>query len=311
MSVNYPPKILVPLEIDDTMLISSTVPEPDTGETAWVSGGTYVAGDIRIRTGTHRKYMALVDHTGITLTPEGDPTRWKDIGATNRWAMFDTRRTTQTTATTSLTVVLQPGFFNAADFFLLSGGDLEITVKDEPLGTVVFTETRSIIGPYSDEYDWCWGPYRSQTKQLFSGILPYPDAELTITVTAGTGVTVGIGMACIGDLRPLILGNWGGAEYGASVEPVSCSYIKTDDFGDTEIIKRASATNANLSIVLPKEDTDYALACLQEVLDTPAAIIGTEAAGYSGLNLFGLLSGAVTYEGPSHSTIKSTVKGLF
>lgn len=311
MSAPNVPQILVPLTIDATMLTSSTVAEPDAGETAWVSAGTYVAGDIRIRTATHRKYMALLDHTGITINPEDDPTRWKDIGATNRWAMFDARRTTQTTATTALTVVLEPGFFNAADFFLLTGAEMTLVVKDAPGGSVIYNETRSLIGPYVDEYDWCWGPYRSQTKQLFNSILPYPDAEMTIAVTAGTGSPVGIGMACIGDLRPLILGDWGGAQYGASAEPISCSYIKTDEFGDTTIVKRASATNASLSIILPKDDADYALGCLQEVLDVPAAIVTTPVAGYDGLNVFGLPSGLVTYEGPTHATINATVKGLF
>lgn len=305
------PKVLVPLTITDAMLTSSTVAEPYSGETAWVSAGTYIAGDIRIRTTTHRKYLALIDHTGITILPEDDPTRWKDVGATNRWAMFDARRTTQTTATTAITVVVRPGFFNALDFLLLDGAALELTVKDAPGGAVVFNETRSLDGPYLDEYDWCWGPFRSQTKQLFSGLLPYPDAEVTITVSAGAGTPVGIGMCALGDLRSLILGGWGGTQYGASADPISNSYIKTDDFGDTTIVKRASATNLNLSIILPKSDADYALACLQEVLDMPCAVIATEAEGYAGLNVIGLISGPVSYDGPSHATIKATVKGLF
>ena len=305
------PKILVPLTITDDMLVSSSVPEPDAGETAWVSGGTYVGGDIRIRATTHRKYMAQTNHTGITTPPENDPTRWLDVGATNRWAMFDPRRTTQTTAATSITVVLKPGFFNALAFYLTQGATLQVSVLDAPLGTEIYADTRSLDGPYIDEYDWCWGPFREQTKQVFSNILPYPEATLTITVSASAGTPVAVGMAAIGDLRPLFLGEWGGTQYGAKAEPTSNSYIKTDTFGDTTIIKRASATDMRLSVVFPKDDADYALSCLQEVLDTPAAIIATEASGYSGLNIFGLISGPVSYDGPSHATIEAQVKGLF
>jgi hypothetical protein len=305
------PRILIPIAIDNAMFGSSTVAEPAAGETAWVSAGSYTAGDIRIRTGTHRKYMALTTHSGVTTAPEDDPIRWKDVGATQRWAMFDPRRTTQTTATTTLTIVLNPGWFNALDLFLLSGSEVSVTVKDAPGGTVIFTETRSIVGPFLDEWDYCFGPWRNTPNQLFTDIPISASAELTLTISGDTGEAVGCGMLCIGDLRPLIIGDWGGAEYGAAAEPISCSYIKTDDFGDTQIVKRASATNATLSIVLPQVSADYALACIQEVLDIPAAIVGTEISGYSGLNVFGLLSGAVTYAGPNHATIRAQVKGLF
>jgi hypothetical protein len=305
------PKILVPLVITDAMLISSTIAEPDTGEVAWVSGGSYVASDIRIRTATHRKYLAIATHSGITTPPEDDPTHWKDVGATNKFAMFDTRRTTMSTDVTSISDVLQVGFFNALSVYLAEGSTLTVLVKDEPGGNVILDETRSLVGPFIDEWDYCWGPHRANTKQVFSGITPYPEAEITLTIEAATGADVGIGMVCIGDLRPLILGDWGGVEGGASATPVSGSYIKTDEFGDTAIIKRASATDMQLSIKLPKDSADYALACIQEVLDVPAAVIATEVQGYAGLNVFGLLSGPVIYEGTTYATIKANVKGLF
>lgn len=311
MSVPHAPRILVPLDIGDDHLVSSTVPEPDAGEVEWVSGASHAAGDIRIRTETHRKYMAKEDHADATVPPEDDPARWKDVGATNRHAMFDERRTTQTVADGEITVVLRPGFFNALDCFLLTGSLITVTVRDEPGGAVIFGETRPIVGPFIDEYDYCWGPHRSRTTQLFSGIMPYPDAELTISVTATPGTPVGIGMACIGDLRPLILGDWGGALYGARAEPITASYIKTDDFGDTEIVRRASATNVELSLLLPLADADYALSCIQEVLDVPVAIIATDLPRYSGLNVFGLISGPVSYDGPNHATVKALVKGIF
>jgi hypothetical protein len=184
-------------------------------------------------------------------------------------------------------------------------------VKDAPGGTVIRNETRSLVGPFIDEYDYCWGPHRAQTKQVISGLQTYPEAEVTITVSAGTGNPAGLGMACIGDLRPLVLGAFGGTQYGASAEPKSNSYIRTDDFGDTEIRKRASGTDMRLSIILPQADADYALASIQDVLDVPAAIIATEAPGYAGLNVFGLISGPVVYAGPSHATLEAQVKGLF
>jgi len=67
---------------------TSSVTEPATGETAWVSGHAYAVGDKVIRTGTHRVYECLVAVTSAT-PPESDAANWRDAGPTNKWAMFD------------------------------------------------------------------------------------------------------------------------------------------------------------------------------------------------------------------------------
>ncbi len=304
------PTLLAPLAISDAMLTSSTIAEPSATETAWVSGGSYTVGDKRIRTATHRKYMALTTHTGITAAPEDDPTRWKDIGPTDRWAMFDTRCDTQTKATTSFTVVVKPGFFSDIACYLATGGTLSITVKDAPGGATIASQSFPLHGPYLDEYDWCWGPPRQRNKILLANILPYPNAEVTLTVSGAVGTEVGLGMVVFGTRRALLLGDWGGTEQGAQAEPVDYSYIKTDEFGNTTIKRRANATDMRLRITLPQADADYALACLQDALGTPVAVIATTAPGFAGLNVFGLITGPVRYEGPSRATIEATVKGL-
>lgn len=131
------PFVLVPTAIEAAMLDSSTIAEPASGETAWVASSSYTAGDIRIRTTTHRAYMALTTHTGIATPPESDPGRWKDIGPTLRWAMFDGYTSQPSRSTTSMTVVLQPGFFNALALYGLIGAAYSITLKDHPGGTVI------------------------------------------------------------------------------------------------------------------------------------------------------------------------------
>lgn len=311
MAISNPPSILIPLDITAAMMTSSSIAEPDTGETAWVSAGSYAAGGIRISTTTHRKYLALQTHSGRTALPESDPAYWKDVGATNKYAMFDARRTTQSTATTSLTFNLKPGFFNAIAFYDLSGATLSVVVKDSPTGAVIFSETRSLVGPFFDEYDYCYGAYRELTSHYFTDITPYPDAEITVTVTAGTGNKVGIGKMVVGDLRPLILGDFGGATYGASATPVTSSYIDVDEFGDLSITKRASGTDQRINIVLPSGDADYALACIREVLDVPVAFLAGKNGRFSGLNGYGLISGPVSYAGGTYSTIDLYLKGLY
>jgi len=304
------PFILAPLKISDAMMSSCTIAEPDTGETAWVSGGTYVVGDLRIRTQTHKVYSCLVNHNGITTPPESDFTRWMEVSATNRWEMFDAMVTSQSTASNTMTVVLRPGFFNAVALYNLTGASVSVTVKDQPGGTTVFSYSADLYEPFPDWYEWLFSPYKPLTKIVLRDILPYDTAELTITVTASSA-PVGIGMVCVGDMRALVAStDFGGSQYGSSVEPIDYSYIKTDDYGNTRIVKRAATTSLRVNTIMPQGDADYAIALLQEILSVPVAFIACDAEGYLGTNVFGLVSGSVEYAGPKHATASLTVKGL-
>lgn len=304
-------KVLVPIEITDAMLTSCTIAEPDSGETAWVSAGTYALGDERIRTTTHKTYYCILGHTGRTALPENDFSYWEEKRPTNRWAQMDSTVSTDSTATASMTIVLQPGFFNAVALYKLTGAAISVSVKDSPSGSIFFSYSGDLFEPFADWYEWLFDPYRQLTKLVLSDILPYDTAELTITVTAGAGETVGIGMICVGDLRSFISSsNVGGTQYGARVEPVDYSLIKTDDYGNTRIVKRPATTGMNVSIFLPQADTDYALSVLQDVLSTPAAWIASEHEGYAGLSVFGIGSGSIEYASPGHSIGNITVKGL-
>jgi hypothetical protein len=118
-------------------------------------------------------------------------------------------------------------------------------------------------------------------------------------------------MIVLGDMRPLVtVGEIGGTEYGATAEPVTYSYITTDVYGTTKIVRRHNATNMRVRVVLPKADADAALATVQDVLDIPAAWIASSASGYGGLNVFGLGSGSLGYDGSTHSVFTINVKGF-
>jgi hypothetical protein len=303
--------VLVPITITDSMLVSSTIAEPASGETAWVSGGTYALSDRRIRTTTHRVYECVKAHIGVTTLPENDTVNWLDVGPTLRWAAFDNEVSTPSSAVTPLTYVLQPGFFNAVAFYGMDGADISAIVKDAPGGTVIFSYSGSLQEPPIDWYEWLFSPIRPLSKLVLRDIVPYPEAELTISITATAGTTVSAGMIAIGDMR-LLIGDaeWGGTEYGATAEPVDFSYIKTEFDGTTSIKKRRNATDMRVRVVMPRESADYALSTMQEVLSVPAAWIATDAPGFAGLNVFGLGTGSLGYDSNGHAVFSIYVKGL-
>src|SRR5690606_11719085 len=79
-------RIIKPVDVTPAILTSSNVPETDYA--AWSAATAYAVGD-KV-TYNHRNYEALVAHTGANPeTDTSDPPKWLDLGADNRWRMFD------------------------------------------------------------------------------------------------------------------------------------------------------------------------------------------------------------------------------
>lgn len=304
------PYVLAPVTVTDAMLTSSTIAEPSATEAVWVAATSYTVGTEVIRIGTHRVYENLI--AGVDATaPELAPTRWLDKRPTQRWAVFDGYITTQSSAATSMTYVLRPGLFNAIAAYSLDGATLTLSVKDAPGGTVVFSKSYALAEAPLDYYDYYFGRYKPLTKLLEKGIAAYVDPEVTITVTTGAGVTVKAGMFVFGDLREIVsVAGTGGVQRDARAKPTTTSLFVADGFGGTKIVKRTKATDMDISVFLAQTDADSALLALQDVLDVPAAWIGSDAAGFAGLNVFGLASGDVTYAGLGFARMTVNVKGL-
>lgn len=308
------PFVLVPLPITDAMLSSSTIAEPAAGEAIWAAGTSYTVGQEVILTSTHRVYTNLiagVNDTSPHLALTGATPHWLDTRPTMRWAAYDTQVSTQSSLVTPLTYVMLPGMFNAIAMYGLDGVTLTVSIKDAPGGSVIYTSTIDLTEPPLDYYDYYFGRIKSLTKVVIKDLVPYANPEVTLTITAGAGLTVKAGMIAFGDLRSLLSEDGtGGTQYGAKAKPVTYSLINTDSFGTTSIVRRTKATDLDITVEVPKEDSDSALATIQEVLDIPAAWIGSDIANFSGLNVFGLASGDVSYEGPNHSVITINVRGL-
>ena len=307
--------LLAPLPV--TSIVSSTIPEPAATETAWVSGGTYAAGDLRIRAITHREYLCIQAHTGRTALPEVDPLFWRDLRATKRFAPFDYYRSTQATTITSMSYTLALGFVNAVDLYGLSGLNCTLTVRQGSGGTVLFTETRSLYEPAPGLYEYLFAPSRAIDTLAFDGLPIHPDAHITIDITASSGAKVGLGIAALGQRRTLFdPAKGGGAEYGASAEPKTTSYIKIDEtFGEVEIVRRAASTDLDVTVFMDEADAAYAVALVQEVLDVPVSwrvLRGTDPgfATYRWISTFGLGSGRMVAEGPTHARLNLQIKGF-
>lgn len=307
--------IIIPTAITAAMIGAGTsIAEPSTSETAWAASTAYAVGDVRIRDTTHRKYRCAVAHTSAASpVPESDPTRWVDIGPTDRWAPFDRYTNTRAMGITSLTYVLSPGYVNALALYGLVGAQYSITIKDAPGGATIYNRAGFLTQDPQGWYEYLFVAQPAVDKLVLHNLPIRPTAEITITITAATGQPVGIGMIVVGDFVPLVgdTAEWGGVQYGATAEPVTYSYINTDEYGTTTIVRRHAATNMRCTVKLPRAFADLAVQRLQSVLDQPVACIATTSKGYDGLNVFGLISTSpVSYDSFNIASIDIQVKGL-
>jgi len=121
-------------------------------ETAWSGATTYAAGDTVSSAAYHRVYESLqagnLNHA-VPVPPETENSYWIDIGPTNKWAMLDLSRNTQTVIASPLTVEVAPGErINAVAALGLEGQWLSIKVTSAAfLATTEGTTYAGIIWP--------------------------------------------------------------------------------------------------------------------------------------------------------------------
>lgn len=304
--------ILVPISINAAMVKAGTsIAEPDSsvGELAWTSGGTYALGVERTSAGG--VYAAVQASSGRTTLPAQDAAYWLYSRPTNRMAAFDAYVSTAAKATTSLTYVLQPGFFNGLSLYGLVGDSITVTVKDAPGGTVVYSYTTDLFAQATGLYELLFTPLLARDKLVLRDMPITPIGELTVTVTAAAGQPVAIGMLNVGDWRAVIgAAEWGGTQYGATAEPKTYSYIKFNEDGSTQIVRRGKATDMRGIVSMPAASADYAISVIQQVLDIPVSIIATTTTGYDYLNVFGLISGSLSAQNAVEAQLSFSVKGF-
>lgn len=308
--------ILAPIQITSAMITSMTangVAVPEDPSSVWTSATTYDTGARVYSAATHRVYESAKDANlnkdptlpGSQYNAAGEVTWWIDAGPTNRYAMFDPVVSTQTVVDTPLVVVLRPGYFNGFALFGLDGDTIHIVVKDAPGGSIIYEYDEPLEGSApADYYEYFFDPFKPQTQFIATGIPPYNGAEITLTLTKGSGQAK-IGMFAIGDMRPI-----GAPLRGASVEPIDYSYVSTDAFGNTTVKKRRNATGLAISAKMDIEDANTVLNTIKELLGIPVVVVGSTATMYEALTVFGLVSARQQYDDFNEPVINITVKGL-
>jgi hypothetical protein len=260
--------IVQPVPVTSAMVTASNVA---ITETLWTAG-TYTLGQERY-VGT-RLYKVIVSSTtdnptvGVTLTPPS----WQDIGAINRFKMFDQVVNTQTTRTSLIDVSILPGtIINALAMFDLNGVSTTITMTD-PVEGVVFTETKSLQDNtiIIDWYSYFFESITTVSDVVFLGLPAYGGATTRIQVDAGAS-TAAIGEVVIGKQR-----NLGVTNFGTSVSILDYSRKETDEFGNTVVETRPFSKRADFDVTVETGAVAAVQKALADIRTTPTVFIGDE-----------------------------------
>jgi hypothetical protein len=295
-------KAVKPTLITAAMLVSTDATE---AYAAWSAATAYAMDDRVILASTQRVYQRLVAGTTAT-SPELDAANWLDVGPTNKWAMFDSEISTATTATTTLTVVLKPGYVNSLALYGLVGQTLTVTVRDGLAGPVVYGPSVIALDGtiIADWYQYFFEPSVQLAEVALTDLVPYQDAHITITLD-GTG-TVECGICLIGTFYTL-----GDTEFGATVSIIDYSRKETDTFGVTTFVRRAYSKRMNARMMLDTAQINKVQRVLADLRATPCAWIGTDESGFEPLTVYGFyrdFSIDVAY--PTKSYCSLEIEGL-
>lgn len=294
-------QVLKPLEFATSQLKSTSAVETYA---TYASGTTY-AKDVFVVYGT-RLYQSLqASNTGHQ--PDTSPTWWIDSGPSNVYAMFDNQVSTQTSATSPLTVVVEPGtFINSLAFLELQGNTLQVSITDGVGGPTVYSS--GVINLDStiilDWHMYFFEPFDFRTEVILTDIPSYLNARITMTLSGSSSVK--IGSFIYGTTYDL-----GGTQYGVSSGIRDYSIKQTDDFGNTTFVQRAFSRRMEGQVFMDNSKINFNQRLLASLRAVPCVWIGSEASDYSLLTVFGYYRDFnIDISYPSHSLCRIEVEGL-
>lgn len=297
-----------PIEITDAML-TSNIPEPDTGEVVWVAG-TYSTGDEVISLSTHRKYKSAVDSNTVdpdseTYDDKGIGANWVIIGSSNRFAMFDGVIGRQSTQDNQIVIEINTvAPLDSVSVFNVYGTLAEITLTD-PVAGVVYNQSVDLRDNTAvvDYYEYFYEPIIEVTEFALNDLPIYPAAIMKIDITA-------IGLVSVGELaigKQFFIGD---TQRGTAWNPSSNSRRERDEFGNFYILKRRSSDYLDYKIQIDRARLPLIKRTLSALIDEPCVWFGTDDVS-DGTFVYGYYKDLrLIWNGPTRDDMSLTVEGL-
>jgi hypothetical protein len=263
-------QLVRPITVTDAVLTSSNVTDPD--QPAWSAATTYALGQrVSVTAANYHKVFESAQAGNTNHNPTTDNgTWWTEVGATNRWAMFDGIIQSQTTRADSIAVILAvPGRIDTVALLNVSALSAHITLTAAAVG-VVYDHTASLVSPsgITDWYAYFFEPIARLADIVFTGLPPYANATLSVTLSAA-GETVACGALVAGFSKTL-----GDLQFSPKLGITDYSVKQADEFGNFTILERAYAKRSDFSVIVQNTFVDELITLLAGYRATPVLYIG-------------------------------------
>lgn len=287
-------------------LISSNIAEDDAP--VWNSGA-YLPGNRVIVLGEyHRVYEAISSHTN-KFPPDFLNVDWIDVGATNRWRMYDMNvgADLQSFATASggdidhLMGVETP--VTSVVMLNVEGDLARVTMRNTLDNSIIYEREIDLLGTPMEVGWWeFFFDHREAISKIVLTDLP-SIAPATIRVEID-GALSKIGKLIIGEAI-----NIGCTRPGATVGIQSFSRKERDEFGNFFILQRRYIGKADFTVQLTSDMVDSVYNILAELIDIPAVYIGSEQ--YLCTVIYGFPRDfSIVIPGPHYSQCSLSVEGI-
>ena len=308
---------LNPIVVRGAMVTSSTIPALEADETAWTTA-VYALGDTvsyAIGTLTH-KFECKLAHTGASdKLPEAFPDDetnqyWIDLGAINRYAMFQLERNTQSIETTSpLIVEVDPsGRVGAMGIGNIVADDVTLDTYDSG-AVLVATETKLLLSrSVAGWYDYFYQPFRQVKDTLFSGLPVNSTYTFKLTFTKLSGDIK------VGSVTPGVAFDIGIAQHQAKVRRLNFSgFTRTFD-GETKITRRRSVPKTQLKLLIDKAKVNGVQSLMDDlngVVAPWAGIVETTDGYFESVFVVGLYKDfEIALDHPDHAIANIEIEGM-
>ena len=204
-------KAFIPIDITDARFISSTIPEPASGEPTFDIGHPYDEFDQAgvFSANSHLLYESLIN-TNTGNAPATSPTAWILKSYTNRFRMFEWNNGLPSTGASPLTTVIRPGSrINAISLLGVRASTASLTVQDGIGGPVVFSLNQDLLARHAmTPYEIAFAPFVYDNVVTTFDVPPVIDPVVTMTLTDPSG-TCDIGRFTVGMAADMGEVDWG------------------------------------------------------------------------------------------------------
>lgn len=263
-------KIIDPITITESMLITCDVPEADFP--VYSAAALYGVGDKVIH--AHGIWQsARADNVGQTPGDAASATSWSYVSATNRYKCLDAKRSSQTVQAGGMVYRIRPG--QVADGLTLLNvvaDTVRVRVIDPVLG-VKIDRTVSMFGNVRScsPYAWFFARRSRKTRVLMLDLPPIHRADIEVTLTVSDG-DAALGLLALGYVDLLGIG----VKYGLRLGIQDFSKNTTNEWGDTEFQVLAYAETASVPLVIDNKELDATKDRLAELRGRPLIVIAVE-----------------------------------